>query len=127
MGCAAAGRSGCGGFWCRALARLRASDARLHWHERNAAGEPVPERKRLYSCAAHPQQLAWRAPGLAVFLATSLLLALVMLLLAVASLYPVSRLQIPYTPLGKKWQERLPSAVPWLLDISSLILPVRAL
>lgn len=108
----------------RSLARLRGADARLHRHERSPAGEPLKERKRLYGCGVSPQHLAPAAPRLAVFLTTSFLLCGLTLMLSVASLYPFHRLQIPYTPPGKNWQRTLPSAVPWLLVISSLLLPV---
>ena len=109
----------------RSLARLRSADARLHQHERTVTGEPIASRKRLYSIGASPRQLAHAAPGVGVFMTTNFLLGVMTLLLSIASLYPFWRLQIPFVPMPKNWEAALPPAVPWLLVISSLLLPVR--
>jgi hypothetical protein len=74
---------------CRSLARLRAADARLHQHDRNSKGEPIPERKRPYPLwGTSARDLAHAAPQLGVLTTTSRLLAVLMLLSCVACLYP---------------------------------------
>ena len=73
----------------RSLARLRAADARLHQHDRNCKGEPVPERKRPYPLwGTSARDLAHAAPQLGVLITTSGLLAVLMLLSCAACLYP---------------------------------------
>ena len=73
----------------RSLARLRAADARLHQHDRNSKGEPIPERKRPYALwRTSARDLAHAAPQLGVLVTTGRLLAVLMLLACAACLYP---------------------------------------